>query len=62
MSNLSFNKLYEWSLGLMVFLMIVTPSLIGIGILLFFAISALGIVKKYLKFHLNKLGVLFILL
>ena len=38
MSNLSFNKLYEWSLGLMVFLMIVTPSLIGIGILLFFAI------------------------
>ncbi len=62
MSNLSFNKLYEWSLGLMVFLMIVTPSLIAIGILLFFAISALGIVKKYLKFHLNKLGVLFILL
>ena len=62
MSNLSFNKLYEWTLGLMVFLMIVTPWLFGIGVLVFFIVSIGGLIKRHLEFKLNRLGVVFILL
>lgn len=61
MSNLTFNKWYEWTLGLMVFLMIVIPRLFGLGVLILAVVSILGIVKKELKFKLNKLGVLFFL-
>ncbi|MEJ6777384.1 MAG: O-antigen ligase family protein [Crocinitomicaceae bacterium] len=57
-----YKKVYEVSLALMAFLMLVSPKLITIGIILHFGITVMGIYKRKLVFGVNLMNVLMVLL
>lgn len=59
---IGYKKMYEVSLALMAFLMLVVPKLVTIGIILHLGVTVYGIVKRKLEFGINPLNVLFFLL
>ena len=57
-----YKKVYEVSLALMAFLMLVVPKLIAIGIIIHLGVTITGIIKRKLKFSINPMNVLMLLL
>ncbi len=62
MNSTSYIKWYERSLALLVFLMLVTPQLVGLGIVIFVGLWVVGLSKKFLIFRLNWLNTALFLL
>ena len=60
--TMGYKKVYEVSLALMAFLMLVSPKLVTIGIILHFVITVVGIYKRKLVFGVNLMNVLMALL
>lgn len=57
-----YKKVYEVSLALMAFLMLVFPKLIAIGMIIHLGVTIFGIVKRKLTFGVNPMNVLMLLL
>lgn len=62
MKSIGYKKVYEVSLALMAFLMLVVPKLVTIGIIVHLGVTIYGVVKRKLAFGINPLNVLFFLL
>ena len=58
MKSWNYNKYYELSLGILVFLMILVPSLVGVGIIILLAVWVFGIIKREVEFKFNFLNLL----
>lgn len=57
-----YKKMYEVSLALIAFLMLVFPKLIAIGMILHLGVTILGVIKRKLVFGLSLMNVLMVLL
>lgn len=60
--TIGYKIVYEVSLALMAFLMLVVPKLIAIGVIVYLGIIIVGIIKHKFKFSINLMNVLILLL